>query len=365
MWFISTLGFVELSAQPDRSIFDLLSTDPSAGIEMAKPVILRLPVDSIYAKTQNKQQAVISFTDDNTGREYRRPLHVEVRGKFRRHLCTFPPLKLNFSKKQLKADGLSKHDKLKLVTPCFDDDVDAQALILKEYLAYKLYEQLSPLAFRTQLLEITYRDIHGQHPDRTVLAFVLEDTDEMAERLGGVELENGRGLAPDRFDRRAETTQALFSYLIGNLDWNLSMAHNLKMVELTDGTIVPVPYDFDFSGLVAAPYVRLNSNIGQEYAGQRIYLGFDCSDYLLQEVYAHFELKRKDLLKTVRGFTILPGHHRFPAAEYITGFYSEFRRILRLQHHQGMAETLYQLIRAEQRGIVPAGGKAMYYGVSK
>lgn len=351
-----------LSAQNKSSVFDLLSTPAEAGIESARKVMLRLPMDSIYAKSGHQQQAVISFTDD-TGREFRRPLQVGVRGKFRRRTCTFPPLKLNFSKKQLRADGLSTHDKLKLVTPCFEDEA-GQALIMKEYLAYKLYEQISPAAFRTQLLEITYRDINRQHPDQTVFAFVLEDSDELAERLGGVELENGRGLAPDRFDRRAETTQALFSYFIGNLDWNLAMSRNIKMVKLENEQIIPVPYDFDFSYMVGAPYMRLDASAGQKRAEQRVYMGLLCNDDLLSEVYATFELKRKEMSKMVRSFHLLDLDNRTKVANYLAGFFSEFRRMQRWADHHPEG-SLYVRLRAEQVDVIPPGAKPAYYGVSK
>lgn len=346
------------------SIFDHLAT-ASDDIETSRSVILRMPFDSIYAKSPNEQMAIISFTDD-TGREFRRSLRVGVRGKFRRHLCTFPPIRLNFSKKRLEEDGMSRHDKLKLVTPCFEGD-RGQELVLREYLAYKLYAQLSPYAFRVQLLEITYRDLLRKHPDQTVFAFVLEDTDEMAERLGGVELENGRGIAPEQFDRRAETTQALFEYMIGNLDWNLAMSRNLKMVELPNGTVLPVPYDFDFSALVHAPYARLNTAVGQDHAGQRIYLGLSCPDELLNEAFANFDAKRKDLLKTIRGFSLLHLDKRYEITHYLGEFYYDFRRLQRQRSITASVDDLqmYRLVRGEQATLIPPGAKASYYEVSR
>lgn len=347
-----------------RTIFDVLAAGP-ADINYARPVTLRLPLDSVYAKSAAKQPALLSYLDPETGREVRRPLQVEVRGKFRRHLCSFPPLKLDFNKKQLAASGLARHDKLKLVTPCFDDP-NSQALILREYLAYRLYAQITPNAFRTQLLKITYRDLHQRHPDRTVYAFVLEDTDEMAERLGGVEMEEGRGLAPHRFDRRAETTQALFSYFIGNLDWNLSMVRNLKFVALPGGEVIPVPYDFDFSGLVSAPYARLNTNVGQQYAGQRIYLGLACNDALLSEVFEDFQAHRREISNTVRHFRLLTDENRVGTLQYLNEFWSDFKRLLRQQGHRPEpAHSLYHRLRAEQFHLLPPGANPNDYGLSR
>lgn len=353
-----------LSAQQASSIFDLLSTHPSAGLEEARKINLRLPMDSIYAKTKKEQDATLSFVDD-TGREFRRPLQVGVRGKFRRRTCTFPPLKLNFSKKQLQADGLAPHDKLKLVTPCFEDE-NGQLLILKEYLAYKIYEQLNPASFRTQLVEITYRDVHHQYPDQTVFAFILEDNGELAERLGGVKVKDKHGISPDRFDRQSEITQALFSFMIGNHDWSLAMARNLKMVELSGGEIIPVPYDFDFSNMVDAPYRSLNSSIGQTQFQQRIYLGLYCADEMLEEAFLHFQEKRKSINKMIRGFSIMPIEERVEIVNYLGSFYYEFRRLQKDQTKAKLAGTdLYQLIRAEQFDLLPAGANPAHYGISK
>jgi len=343
------------------SIFDLLYRPAAADEFPVTEVTLELPLDSIYAKTINEQSAVLTFTD-TTGLAQRWPLHVDVRGKFRRRICTFPPLKLNFSKKSLKAAGLEKFDKLKLVTPCQEDEA-GDDLILREYLTYRLYHQLSPFSFRVQLLRITYRDANGNHPDQTRYAFILEDNDEMAARLGGEELEadSARGISPERLNRQAEISQALFAYLISNTDWNLNMVRNLKLVGLDDGTVIPVPYDFDFSAVVNAPYARPSNALGQYSIKQRVYLGFQASDVDLLSVIEHFTAQRKAIFRTVRQFKLLPLDQRQEILFFLDSFYVEVKDTLRMHADQ----PAYFALRSVNPELVPPGANPAYYGVSR
>lgn len=340
------------------SIFDVLQQSANGATNGSLEVTIKLPLDSIYAKTENEQLAVLSFTD-HTGLAQRWPLHVDVRGKYRRRICTFPPLKLNFSKKMLGQRGLAKYDKLKLVTPCFEDE-NGEQLILKEYLAYQLLNQLTPASFRVQLLKITYRDQNGNHPDQTSYAFVMEDTDEMAARLGGEEMENGRGLSPNQFDRQAETTQAFFSYFIGNADWSLATAHNLKMIQIQQGLVVPVPYDFDFSAIVAAPYAKPANSVGQYTLTQRVYLGFVATDEQLDEAIELYTSKKKELLALVRQFTLLPTEERFAITAYLNQFYVEVKQ---LRKSDGLTASFYARLRGAQTELVPPGAMPEFYGV--
>lgn len=351
--------FSLLSSTAGNSIFQLLKLAAPAD-EAPLEVVLEVSMDSVYGKSNEPMQAVLQFTDANGTLQYW-PLEVEVRGKFRRRSCDFPPLKFNFKKKQLEAQGLAKSfDKLKLVTPCFEDEV-AQELILKEYLAYRLYNQLSAASFQVQLLSIIYKDSEGKHPDMQRYAFVIEDKDELAERLGGVKLKNAMGLGPEQLDRRAETTQALFAYFIGNTDWSIASGHNLEMIQLPNGTILPVPYDFDFSALVNASYATPSNSVGQYSLQQRVYLGFRADDALLEEVIASFYTKQKDLTKTVKQFKLLSGNRRMEVNLFLNGFYDE---IDFLRRNRVTGQSLFSILRGEQMQIVPPGAQPEYYGVS-
>jgi len=135
-------------------------------------------------KNEREKKASITFTNAKGG-HLSLKTKVSLRGKFRRVKCDFPPLKLNFSKKQLKKVGLrSTFDKYKLVTHCIADEEGKQAL-LKEFATYKMYNEITPESFRVHFLEVIYQDIHNTAHKIKQFAFLIEENDELADRLGG------------------------------------------------------------------------------------------------------------------------------------------------------------------------------------
>ena len=84
------------------------------------------------------------------------PLKAKTRGHFRKLMgdCSYPPLLLNFSKKETPASSLfSNQDKIKLVMPCRGDEY-----VIKEWLLYKLYNLVTPKSFRARLVRIELDD---------------------------------------------------------------------------------------------------------------------------------------------------------------------------------------------------------------
>ncbi|MDO6473741.1 hypothetical protein [Maribacter sp. 1_MG-2023] len=87
----------------------------------------------------------------------KRVIRVKPRGKFRRQYCSRPPLKLNFKKTKFFIKDIESLEKMKMVYDCRRNDVYDQYL-LKEFLAYKIYNILSPYSFKVHLLDIDYID---------------------------------------------------------------------------------------------------------------------------------------------------------------------------------------------------------------
>ena len=338
-----------------QSLFDLLHRDGPTDVVEA---VLTLPLDSLDADFRGEQPATFRFTDD-AGRSRSFGLDVSLRGRFRRGRCTTPPLKLDFGKGELRAAGLENHDKLKLVNTCFADTT-ATNLVLKEYLAYRAYALLSPEAhFRAQLLRLTFRDAAGRQPDRTGFAFVLEDTDEMAARAGGNEVEDSVGLAAERFVPELEVTHALFQYLIGNADWSIPLHRNLKIVGRPDGRLLPVAYDFDFSGWVGAPYASPSREQGQQSIYQRVYLGFGQPDRTLRQAMQDFRGRRRELLAMISSFNLLPQQDRQQLGRFVRRFYEETAAM-----GTNTGTLLYEQLRGSTAHVIPPGGQPHHYRAS-
>src|SRR5438067_1368660 len=106
-------------------------------------------------------------------------IQVATRGQFRREECDTPPLMLNF--KTNASSKLSRLKKMKLVCGCSTTSSDEQ-LIFKEFLTYKIYNQLTDMSFRVRLVKVNYEDAVNKSKTYTQFGFLIEDVDEMAKR---------------------------------------------------------------------------------------------------------------------------------------------------------------------------------------
>lgn len=249
---------------------------------------------------------------------------IRPRGRFRRAMCDFPPLRLNFDKEILKGMNLyEQYDKLKLVTHCNAKGIDAKYL-LKEYWTYKLFNEVTDSSFRVHLLEITFID--EVDPARTIenYAFVIENSEEMAHRLNG-ELVEGVGFLPNAVAPNSYHDALVFNYMIGNSDWRINLQKNLKLVKHHNSDLYTVvPYDFDFAILVSPSYLR------QDGAGARLEVTKRAMSSA-NEVNLNRSLdKFKRLQKT--GFTCfrqcdkLKGQEKAEMAAYIKTFYKKTKK---------------------------------------
>ena len=227
---------------------------------------------------------------------------LRVSGNHRRQNCYFPPLKLKLKKKATKGTMLEGTTKLKLVLPCLLQR-DKNDLVVKEFMAYKLYEVISPYHFKTRLANIDFEEEKGSRIKQHHLKAILkEDIDKVAQRHDGNA--STRKVHPLQQDDRNSLENALFQYLIGNTDFSTRGGHNQKLL-FVDKKYVSIPYDFDMSGLVNAPYAavsglaNLNSTITE--VTQRVYKGFKRDDAMLQEVRQKFIASKEEILAVIDG----------------------------------------------------------------
>lgn len=266
------------------------------------------------------QEAQFSY-EDLSGAEASSTIEIKPRGKFRRRVCDFPPLKLKFPKKQLLAAGFSEHNDLKLVTHCVDDKEIGQDYLLREYLIYKLYNELSSNSFRVQLVKVTYEDNGPANLGKIKrFGFILEDEDEAANRMGGEQCEC-RGVPKDSVMAADERLMSMFQFMVGNADWDFAMSRNLLQVRLSNNYVLPVGYDYDFSGLVNASYALPTSDHKLLTVRDRIYLGHPAANAELQQTINLFQSKKEKLLGIVSGFKLLDKASRDDIAAYLSSFY--------------------------------------------
>ncbi len=295
------------------SLFDKWEADQQTNIE------LHVNFDSL--EVYRKKADFLPATIIEDGKELE--LEVAVRGRFRRRTCTMPPLKLKFKKEGLRAAGLNTHNDFKLVTHCSDDEAGQDA-ILREQLAYELYNTVAPEAsFRTQLITVTYvNTVDGS--TTTSYAILIEDTDELKNRLDTKNCKACYSLPAHKINN-AETL-AMFQFMIGNSDFSNRMVRNMKLMEEHDGTYTAVPYDFDFSGLVNAKYATGFPHLNETHPTDRTLIWEYDAAPDFSETTEYFLALKDQLLEQVANFEGLNASSKREITRYLKGFYKDLSK---------------------------------------
>ena len=298
------------------SLFDLIHNE--------RPLKLNLECDLQQLidnrNTNDYFPATLQFKD-NEGQRHKWEAEIRSRGKFRRRICQFPPLKIKFSKTDLQEEGLKKHNEFKLVTHCLDSS-EGNNYILREYLVYKLYNLITEMGYRVQLVKATYRDSESSLIKQRY-AILLEDEDDLEDRLDGKVCDACFNQPEEEFNLELLHQISLFQFMIGNTDWSVEMLRNLKVLEPKDSSgYLAAPYDFDFSGLVNASYAIPNTDFGMESCRQRMFIGFAEKEAELSATIAHFQSKKAQVLEYVNSFKYLPKSSRKDIVNYLETFYA-------------------------------------------
>lgn len=288
-------------------------------------VTIETDLDSLINVRKRETYQPAAFIYENSqGEKITQTIKVKPRGKYRRKVCDFPTIKLNFKKKELKANGMAKHDSYKVVTHCLNDKKISKENVIREYLIYKMYNLLSENSYQVQLVNMTYKDSKGKMNTLKRTAFLIEDTGELEDRRN-IAIHPEPKLPMDSFDIEQYNFVALFQYMIGNLDWRATpFAKNAKVMKAAGkSTYEVIPYDFDFSGIVNVSYFRLAEHLNQKSARQRIFQGHISKQSDLKSNFERFEKHKTALLSLISNFELLPKTSRKNIKKYIESFYED------------------------------------------
>lgn len=260
------------------------------------------------------------------------PITLSPRGITRRtsDVCDFPPLRVELTR-PAPAGSLFDHQKrLKLVTHC-KRAPDFQQKVLLEYSAYRLYNLITPLSFRARLLNVDYVDEAGR-PYVSRVGFFLEEFGDVAKRNGMTNAHMGSLVPLQQIDPAAGARFAVFEYMISNYDWSMRAApkgeeccHNGRM--MTDGSpgglLQVVPYDFDYSGLVDAPYAAAPEGVPISNVRQRNYRGYCVHAPQARAFAAQLAPRRAEFTGVFAAIPGLDARTQSRAASYIDGFFTD------------------------------------------
>lgn len=259
----------------------------------------------------------------DSGKQITIDVKVRTRGHMRLSICSNPPLKLKFDKFDLNKLCLSQHNEIDLIQHCHDDEQYEQ-YILREYLAYKIYQEISPLSFNVQLVRIHYLNPDGSMADEPSTGFIMEHAEEFVERIGAKE-NSSPVISQHSIERSPFLKVCLFEYLIGNTDWYIKTRHNMEFVVLPPyKLLVPVPFDFDYSGLVSAPYAVHHERIALPSVATRYYQGKCETKEEVLSIVKEFIDKKDSILKLCNS---VPGMNE-RTLKHVTAYINEFYEII-------------------------------------
>lgn len=261
------------------------------------------------------------------GEELKLPVQLRTRGHFRlnRRNCSFVPLRLNFRTREMRGTVFEGQDKVKLVTHCNSND-QYDEYVLREYLTYRAHNLISPRSFRARLAKVTYVDSASGKALETRNGILLEHEDDVAKRMEGRVVEI-RGAYFADVDDSQITEIALWEYFVGNTDWSLIALHNIRLVMgWANGTIYPIAYDFDFSGLMNTRYATPDPRLGIRSVRERLYRGPCRTMAEYQPHLARYLENEQAIMQLYETFPGLDGRYRSETQRFLKEFFDFIKR---------------------------------------
>jgi hypothetical protein len=324
------MRFVICSILMTSSVVFAQEADPLFQSDEILQVTIEGPLSTLV-KEKSKEDYLngyFRYTEaDGTPIEF--DIKLRARGNFRHDNCDYPPVRLNFKKSQIKNTLFHKQDKLKLVVHC-SIKAKYHQIVLQEYLAYRVLNALTDLSFRVRLLQITYVDTDEPRRTDPRYAFLIEHKDRLSERIDIKQLETVDTrvvlINPEQLN-----LTSVFQYFIGNTDFSpiagppgSNCCHNYVLFKNPDYAISAIPYDFDQSGFVDAPYAIPNPAFRIRTVRQRVYRGRCVNNANVENSIQQFRDKREAI------YALIDGQEGFDDStrKDLTGFVDKFYKVI-------------------------------------
>jgi len=251
-------------------------------------------------------------------------VRVRARGAIRKKICFSPMFWVNIRHAGIEAEDLADVIKMKVVTRCKSSS-SYNSYVLREYLVYQIWNLLSPYSFNTRLVRLKIIDTGRKNKEREDWAFIIEPEELMVERNNSMSIKNDK-LSIRTVNKEWMDRVAFFSYMVGQSDYSVTGRHNLKIITSKDygpTGFIPVPYDFDYCGLVNAEYAIPGEPLGIESVTERYYLGNCRSDEVYMETVEWLASYRDEIMDLINSFEYLEESDKKDIVRYIDSYYRE------------------------------------------
>jgi hypothetical protein len=281
------LALFVLSVLPSHSQTDTINSKPQEEKSARRylplfeqddilEVSLRFDLSGFLKKPDKNQSfdGIMTFHFSETD-TLDRKVTIKYRGQSRYERCRLPPMRIIFKQPVYEVSDSARIKKMKLVNQCqsgalYDD------YVIKECLVYKLYNVITDTCFRVRLLKVNYIDTENKKKPVVQYGIFIEPEELLAKRTDIVEVKT-RSLTQKNMHPLMIDRIAIFNYMVSNWDWSVPGQHNISVFSSAKydlaGMGIPVPFDFDLTGIVNADYAIPPPGIGIETNRDRMFTG--------------------------------------------------------------------------------------------
>lgn len=257
-----------------------------------------------------------------------RKVTVKYRGQSRYERCKYPPARITFKKPLYEAPDSGRIKKIKLVNQCQPGSAHGD-YVIKEYLVYKLYNVLTDTSFRVRLVRLNLIDSEKKRKTITQYGMLLEPEGLLEQRLNLLELKtknlSQRHMYPSMIDRLA-----IFHYMVSNWDWSVPGQHNTSvfasLIPELAGQGIPVPFDFDLTGVVNADYAIPPPGMGIETNRDRMFSGICRTREVYQGELLTFLEKKEEFYSVINNFQYLSKGEKKDIIAFLNQFFDQLEK---------------------------------------
>ena len=320
--FVVSGSFGQVSMTADST--DTSSSDVFSNSDFL-PVKFTYSIKNLKRETNDStyMNSVMTFQNPE-GIDEELNVKIRTRGNYRLKNCYFPPIKLKISKENSAGTIFEGYKRFKMVMPCINER-DKNDNVVKEYMAYQLYEIVSPYFFKTRLITISLEEQQRKKTKHHLMkGFLIEDDSHVAKRFDGNVYD--RNVHPLQQETLTSVRNCFFQFMIGNTDFSQAYQHNIKLVFI-DKSIVPIPYDFDMAGLVNCSYAVVsqipNEKVNLGSVTDRLYRGFKRDRTIIEQVRQEFLSNQDEMMAVVNNLeSAFDDQREFQTAkEYVESFF--------------------------------------------
>jgi len=318
------LGFSQSEINTDSILFTTDIFDKEQALEITLEFNIKKFIDQKLDREY--EPAILSYYIVDSV-QVKDSIRIKSRGIFRLKKCVFPPYWINIKNANHSVDTNLEVNKIKIVSHCKASKMHENYL-LKEYVAYKIFNIITDYSFKVRLLRINYIDTGSERKERTNWAFMIEPEEVLAERLNAYPLKRDK-VSYSQTDTLTTTILSFFQYMIGNLDYSMVGRHNIKLLTLKDfekTSIIPVPYDFDYTGIVDAYYAKPQPIFELENIRERYFFGMCRSDEVYNSVIQLYNEKEEEVFLYINSCDFLDKKTKKYVLGYIKDFYKDINR---------------------------------------